>query len=292
MKNAYSLYSVALGCWLCMALSASPTRLLAQEQGKADTVKVNGIEMFYQVLGDGEPLILLHGAINHTGDTWSNVADDFARQFKVIVPDLRGHGATENPTGEYFTTKQLASDVFGLLDHLGIYTFNAMGISMGGVTLLHMATQQPDRIGSMVLIGSNSYRTTGNRELARSNDPYAIPEDQMRRFREIHRHGDQQIISLMERSRKAADDYQDINFTPPYLSTIRAKTLIVHGERDRLVPVSVALEMYEAIPNSLLWIVPNGGHVPIRDFYEESFIKVTEAFLSGQMEPRREKHIR
>jgi pimeloyl-ACP methyl ester carboxylesterase len=114
----------------------------------------------------------------------------------------------------------------------------------------------------------------------------------MRRFREIHKHGDQQIISLVEWSRKAADDYQDINFTPPYLSTIKANTLIVHGERDRRVSVSIALEMYQAIPKSLLWVVPNGGHVPIRDSYEENFIEVAEAFLLGQMTPRRDKNLR
>lgn len=266
--------------------------LLPQDHAAAETLQVNGIEMYYEILGDGEPLILLHGGLLHSGDTWRNVADDFARQFRVIVPDLRGHGATMNPSGEYFTTKQIASDVFGLLDHLGIDAFNAMGISMGGVTLLHMATQQPDRIDSMVLIGTNSYRSIDGQEIARSNDPYAIPEDQMRRLREIHKHGDKQIISLMERSRKAADDYQDINFTPPYLSTIRAKTLIVHGERDRRVPVRVALEMYEAIPNAFLWVVPNGSHVPIRDSYEENFIEVAEAFLLGQMIPRRDKNIR
>jgi pimeloyl-ACP methyl ester carboxylesterase len=265
--------------------------LLPGGRALGETLQVNGIEMYYEIIGEGEPLILLHGALLHTGDTWKNVADDFAKNFQVIVPDLRGHGATMQPSGEYFTTKQIAFDVFGLLDHLDIDSFSAMGISMGGVTLLHMATQQPDRIDSMVLIGTAGYRSADGREIARSNDPYAIPEDQMRRLREIHKHGDQQIISLMEWSRKAADDYQDINFTPPYLSTIRANTLIVHGERDRRIPISNAMEMYEAIPNSFLWIVPNGSHVPIRQFYEENFIEVAEAFLSGQMIPGRNKNI-
>jgi pimeloyl-ACP methyl ester carboxylesterase len=132
--------------------------LIAQDPAVSETLEVNGIDMYYQVLGKGEPLILLHGGLLHSGDTWKNVADDFARHFQVIIPDLRGHGASTNPPGEYFTTKQIAADVFGLLDHLDIDTFKAMGISMGGVTLLHMATQQLDRIDSMVLIGTASYR--------------------------------------------------------------------------------------------------------------------------------------
>ena len=264
--------------------------LWPQVQSKAETLKVDGIEMYYEIIGEGEPLILLHGW-SQSGQTWSGVADDFAKHFQVIIPDLRGHGATDNPSREYFTMKQVALDVYALLDHLKIDSFRAMGISMGGVTLLHMATQQPNRIDSMVLIGAASYISSDQREIAHSTDPYAIPDDQMHRFREIHKHGDEQIIAMMEWQKIGADDYESTAFTPPYLATIKANTLIVHGERDRRVPVSIALEMYEAIPESYLWIVPNGGHVPIRNFYEENFIEVTEAFLLGQMTPRRDKNI-
>ena len=181
--------------------------------------------------------------------------------------------------------------MYALLDHLEINTTNAMGISMGGVTLLHMATQRPERIDSMVLIGAASYESAGGREIARSIDLNNIPEDQMRQYREVHKHGDRQIIAMLELSTTGADDYESTAFTPPYLSTIKANTLIVHGERDRRVPISIALEMYKAIPASSLWIVPNGGHVPIRDFYEANFIKVTEAFVLGQMTRRRDKNI-
>jgi len=264
--------------------------LWPQVQSKAETLKVDGIEMYYEIIGEGEPLILLHGW-SQSGQTWSGVADDFAKHFQVIIPDLRGHGATDNPSREYFTMKQLALDVYALLDHLKIDSFRAMGISMGGVTLLHMATQQPNRIDSMVLIGAFSYISADSVKIARSIDLDNIPEDQMHRFREVHKHGDEQIIAMMEWMKIAADDYESTAFTPPYLATIKANTLIVHGERDRRVPVSIALEMYEAIPKSLLWIVPNGGHVPIRNFYEENFIEVAEAFLLGQMTPRRDKNI-
>ena len=264
--------------------------LWPQVQSKAETLKVDGIEMYYEIIGEGEPLILLHGW-SQSGQTWSGVADDFAKHFQVIIPDLRGHGATDNPSREYFTMKRLALDVYALLDHLKIDATKAMGISMGGVTLLHMATQQPDRIKSMVLVGAASYISVDSVKIARSIDLDNIPEDQMRIYREVHKHGDEQIRAMLNQFKMGADDYESTAFTPPYLSTIRANTLIVHGERDRRVPVSIALEMYEAIPNSFLWIVPNGGHVPIREFYEENFIEVTEAFLFGQMNPRRDKNI-
>jgi pimeloyl-ACP methyl ester carboxylesterase len=77
------------------------------------------------------------------------------------------------------------------------------------------------------------------------------------------------------------DSYTDMNFTPPLLSTITARTLIVHGDRDPLYPVSLAMEMYAAIPRSYLWVIPNGGHGPIFGEMAVSFIETALAFLRG-----------
>ena len=77
-----------------------------------------------------------------------------------------------------------------------------------------------------------------------------------------------------------------MNFTSPYLTTITASTLIIHGDRDRFFPVSIAMDMYTSIPHSYLWIIPNGRHVPIfRDMTEE-FIKKALSFLHGDWEKR------
>jgi pimeloyl-ACP methyl ester carboxylesterase len=72
-----------------------------------------------------------------------------------------------------------------------------------------------------------------------------------------------------------------MNFTPPYLSTITARTLIVHGDRDPIYPVSLALEMYSAIPLSYLWIIPNGEHGMIFNMIER-FNETAMAFLRGE----------
>ena len=76
-----------------------------------------------------------------------------------------------------------------------------------------------------------------------------------------------------------ADSYDDLNFTPPYLSTISARTLIVHGDRDELYPVGLAVEMYEAIRRAQLWIVPNAGPGPIFGDLAEQFVSTALAFL-------------
>ena len=77
-----------------------------------------------------------------------------------------------------------------------------------------------------------------------------------------HPRGDEQIQELFRLGRAFAEQYDDMNFTPPYLSTITARTLLIFGDRDPFYPVSIALDMHNAIPRSYLWIVPNGGHVP------------------------------
>jgi pimeloyl-ACP methyl ester carboxylesterase len=70
-----------------------------------------------------------------------------------------------------------------------------------------------------------------------------------------------------------------MNFTPPYLSTIKARTLIVSGDRDPLYPVEIFVEMYRAIPRSQLWIAPNGGHMPVFGAARAEFVRTALEFL-------------
>ena len=199
----------------------------------------------------------------------------------MIVPDFRGHGRSTNPSNE-FTHKQAALDVFALLDHLAVNEFTAMGISSGGMTLLHMATMQPSRVEAMVLIGATSYFPEEDRALKRAVDPDAQPEEEWARMRQVHVLGDDQIRALWTQFRDLGDNYDDVNFTAPYLSTITARTLLVHGDRDEFFPVSIPVGAYEAIPKSYLWIVPNGGHVPIFDTNTDYFTTTALSFLRGE----------
>jgi pimeloyl-ACP methyl ester carboxylesterase len=100
-------------------------------------------------------------------------------------------------------------------------------------------------------------------------------------MRQYHRRGDDQIRALRSIFRGLKDNYDDMNFTAPYLSTISANTLIVHGDRDVFFPVSIPVEMYRSIPNSYLWIIPNGGH-GLPAGYTELVIDHTLAFFRGE----------
>jgi pimeloyl-ACP methyl ester carboxylesterase len=78
-----------------------------------------------------------------------------------------------------------------------------------------------------------------------------------------------------------ADCYGDLAFTPPYLATISARTMLVHGDRDYCFPVSMIADVYAAIPDAYLWIIPRGGHVPIYDKWAPAFTETALEFLGG-----------
>ncbi len=247
-----------------------------------ESKELNGITVYYQIIGEGEPLVLLHG-FTGTGKVWNPIVEDLATQYRLIIPDLRGHGQSTNPTGE-FTHRQSALDVFELLDQLGINTFKAMGISTGGMTLLHMATTQRERVEAMVLIGATSYFPEQARVIMRASSPDSLSQTRLESLGRKHSRGTDQARSLMAQFSGFQDSYDDMNFTRPYLSTITARTLIVHGDRDAFFPVSIPVEQYEAIPKSYLWIVPNDGHFPLlhSEISRGFFVHTVFAFLSSE----------
>src|SRR5262249_31301919 len=91
--------------------------------------KVNDIEMYYEDRGEGEPLVLLHGG-GGAGQNWGLIFKEPPPGYKLIVPDLRGHGRSTNPQ-PVFKIKQVAADVLALLDLIGIQQFKAIGMSLG-----------------------------------------------------------------------------------------------------------------------------------------------------------------
>jgi pimeloyl-ACP methyl ester carboxylesterase len=256
--------SLALGALLLVwFLSAAAAYAQPATTAAGKIAAVNGIEMYYETSGEGDPLILLHG-FNGSGQAWAGVIPEFAKHYRVIVPDLRGHGRSTNPSNR-FTHRQSALDVLALMDALEVKQFKAMGISTGGMTLIHMATQQPSRVEAMVLIGATIYFPEQAREIMRKATVESLTPGVYERRRQIHLHGDEQIRALQQQFHDFKDSYDDMNFTGPYLSTITARTLIVHGDRDQFFPVAIPVEMYRSIPHSFLWIIPRGGHVPIFD---------------------------
>jgi pimeloyl-ACP methyl ester carboxylesterase len=251
----------------------------AQTESEGQSVSINGMDMYYEIHGQGEPLLLLHGFFL-SGKQWSPFVEELAAEFQLVVPDLRGHGRSTNP-GKEFTHGQSARDIFALLDYLGIETVKGMGISSGGMTLLHMATQQRDRVESMVLVGSTIYFPDEARAImdhasfeSRNDPAWAFVHN-------FNTRGDEQLQMLFSQFHGFKDSYDDMNFTPPLLSSVKARTLIIQGDHDVFFPVSIAMETHAAIQNSHLWIVPNGGHAPIFGDASPEFLRTSKAFLNN-----------
>jgi pimeloyl-ACP methyl ester carboxylesterase len=168
-----------------------------------------------------------------------------------------------------------------VLDRLEIDRVKGIGISGGGVTLLHLATAQPSRVESMVIVSAPPYFPAQARAIQRIYSESMLSPRDLELLRARHLHGEDQIQRLFAHARRFADSYDDVNFTPPYLETVKAETLVVFGDRDPLYPVSLAFELREAIPKSFLWVVPNGGHSPVFGEAAPAFAATAMAFLNG-----------
>src|SRR5688572_30833903 len=241
----------------------------------ANRVRVNGAELHYEVEGDGEPLLLLHGMTGCSKDWEYAGKDELARRFRLIMPDARGHGLSTNPEGT-FSHRQCARDVLGLLDALEVARCRAIGVSMGGNTLLHLAGLAPERLEAMVLVSAVPYFPEQARKLMRAVSADTQPASEWEAMRARHPQGDTQIRALWTLQHDLAESYDDINFTPPLLTRIPTETLVVFGDRDPLYPVELALELYRALPNAALAVLPHAGHAPV-------FVDAARAFVDNAL---------
>jgi pimeloyl-ACP methyl ester carboxylesterase len=230
---------------------------------RGHSVQINDVEIYYEEFGTGEPLLLLHG-FGGCSQNWHPFTAELSERYRLIVVDMRGHGYSTNPGGT-FTHREAASDVSLLLDKLGIERCSAMGMSSGGMALLHMATSQPSRIDTMVLVSATSHFPDQARAIMRASSFDRMPEPVREMYRECAKRGDEQARQLITQFNALHKNYDDMNFTAQSLSTITARTLVAHGDRDRFFPVEIAVSIYRSIPNAALWIIPGGDHVPIFD---------------------------
>jgi len=237
--------------------------LAAPSTGRTETI--NGVRIYFEIHGTGEPLLLLHG-FSGSGQDWLPTAAAWGPDFQLILPDLRGHGRS-SILSKPFRHQDAATDMFALFDHLEIGACKGVGVSGGGNVLLHLATRQPERIKAMVLVSATPYFPAPARPIM-SQYPDSLPEEQREFLRRRHSGGDPQVRAILESTRSFATSYDDMNF-------------IVQGDRDPLYPVELSVEMAKAIPQSQLWILPNAGHGPVFGEKWPDFQKTAAAFLRG-----------
>jgi len=225
--------------------------------GKFATIK--DVKLYYEDTGRGMPLLLLHG-FGRTGSDWDPFKLELSKSNRLIAIDLPGHGRSDwMDTTEVYLHKKAAEYIIGLLDALHIDSVNIMGISSGGFITLYIATLRPQLAKKIVIIGGQIYYSTTTRNVITS---FADPDKNPPNENQIKTHGRQKASLLTRQFWNFRKLYGDPSFTPDVMATVKAKTLIIHGDDDEIAPVSNAWEMFRNIPKARLWIVPNGGHVP------------------------------
>jgi pimeloyl-ACP methyl ester carboxylesterase len=135
---------------------------------------VNGLKMYYEVHGDGSPIVLLHGSFMSIDLNFAQLIPELSKKHKVIALEMQGHGRTSDIDRDYSYTA-LASDIDGLLKHLKIDSAHVLGYSLGGTVALELAIKYPTRVRSLVII-SSVFRLDGWIPPARDLFPTIKPE--------------------------------------------------------------------------------------------------------------------
>lgn len=130
-----------------------PAVISAQQKPVTGYASVNGLKMYYEIRGKGEPVVLLHGAFMAVTDEWAAWARELAKTRKVIAIDMQGHGRTADIKRD-MTFENLSDDVAALLDYLKIERADVVGYSLGGVVALQTAIRHPEKVRKVVSISA------------------------------------------------------------------------------------------------------------------------------------------
>src|SRR5215510_11956101 len=136
-----------------------PAAAVAQQEPTTGYAPVNGLKMYYEVHGSGDPVVLLHGAFMTITNNWTGWIDELSKTRKVIAVEMQGHGRTADIARD-ITQENLADDVAALLDQLKIPRADLIGYSMGGGVAMACAVRHPDKVRKVVVI-SSAFRRDG-----------------------------------------------------------------------------------------------------------------------------------
>lgn len=250
------------------------------------------IDLAYSEAGSGPPLVLLHGLGGSQRD-WELQLPAFRPHYRVIMPDLRGHGRSPRPRGPY-RISLLAADVALLLMRLDARPAHVLGLSLGGAVALQLAIDYPELVRSLVLVNALPRFVTSHwrqRLLA------------LRRFLNVYLRGMDKVADevaarlfpLLEQApiraeaarRLASNDpaayraslWAAARFDVSYLlDLITCPVLVVAGDRDTTLPLAPKRRLAEQLPNARFQVIANSGHATPLD-QPEAFNRVVLAFL-------------
>ncbi len=250
-------------------------------------MKVDDIELYYEVHGEGEPIIFSHGWVEDCS-IWKSQTEFFAKKYKVIVYDQRGHGKSDKPKGDY-SIQTLSNDLHSLIQELNLKKVTLVGHSMGGMTALVFALDHPDKVSKLVLVGTTAKMSLSFRifiwimthifsyeSFARGSVDYDYyePSEQVKK---------EAFDTAMKVPKSVA--YECLKeFTTNYdirdkVSRIKVPTLIIVGDKDKSTPVEMSQYLNRQIEGSKLKIINDSKHMVMIDKTNE-LNEITDTFIS------------
>ena len=243
---------------------------------KSGYVAVNELSMYYEIHGEGQPLVLLHGAFSGIGTSFGRILPGLAKSRQVVAFELQGHGRTAD-IDRPLTVEGMAQDVAAALPQLGIKQADILGYSTGGFVALHFAVRHPELLRKLVLM-STSYRLSGVHPGLMEGISEMKPEMMYGSpFHEEYIHiapRPEDFNRLFEK--KTQMDRQLKDFSEEDIRGIQAPALVMIGDSDLIRPEH-AVEMFRlfgggifgdtpaGLPNSQLAILPGTSHIGIAD---------------------------
>ena len=219
--------------------------------------EVNGLKMYYEVYGQGKPLVLIHGGGSTIQSNFGKVIPLFAKNRKVIAIELQAHGRTNDRNSD-LTFEQDADDIATLLKNLNIDKADFFGFSNGGTTALQIAIRHP-KIIDKIILGSALAKRNGVSEAFWNFMKQAklenMPEQLKMAYKQVA--SDTSGLQVMhDRDVTRMVNFKDIS--DEQIKSIKAQTLIIIADKDVITPEH-AIELHRQIANSELAIIP-GGH--------------------------------
>ncbi len=222
----------------------------------------NGVKIYYEIYGEGTPLVLLHG---NGGSIKSRAPfiDEFSKKYKVIAIDSRCHGKSDCPT-QYLTYEQMSGDVYQLLNELKVDSVLIWGHSDGAILGLLLAIDHPEKVKKLLATGANLRPDTS------AIDPELFPLLDIMGNRVKN-------DSVLSKQFRLLVDQPHIPLTD--LHKIQSSVLIMAGDRDA-IRNKHTLEIFENIPHALLCILPGTTHFVYQD-RKKWFTEILYDFLDN-----------
>lgn len=291
-----ALALMSLGGCKVLGMRSIPLDMLEDDYEKPNSryVTIDGVRMHYTKEGKGPPVLLLHGVMAslHTWDGWVPLLKD---SFTVIRVDIPGFGLSESFDDDSKYTPEYAVEFMEKArKKFGIEKFHVVGNSLGGFIAWYYATKHPERVDKLVLIDPASYpqklpfiigfaanavfgaaaQLSTPRFIVKRNirkvygNPDNVTDETIDRYhalllREGHRHSMVQYFRVLRKYSKTEELVQ-------HIPEIKARTLLMWGEKDRWVPPALIERWQHDLPELEVKTYPEAGHIPMEEFPEET----------------------